>query len=559
VTKVVTAAQMRALEEAAVARGATWDGLMEQAGAGVAAEAKRLLEPGAGALVLAGPGNNGGDGLVVARHLHTAGHPVVLYLWRRRDDPHDMNLRLCRELGIPELRAEDDPERAELRRRLAEAELVVDALLGAGMNRPVTGDLAAIVEVVRAGARRVLAVDIPTGVDSETGQILGTAIQADLTAATGLLKRGLLLGPGRAAAGALRTIDIGLPPKILEDVMSELINTEYARATLPARPADGHKYTFGKALVVAGSPQYPGAASLATAGAARVGAGLVCLATGRSAAGGPGRLPEIIYMLLPEAEWGALGEAAADELLQKLGDYKSLLVGPGLGREQPTRRFLERLLNLDAPRRRSRIGFRIGAPDEPDGAGERPELPPTVLDADALTLLSQHAGDESAHRGDFFQRSAPASEEPAGSPEQWWEQLPRGRVILTPHAGEMARLLGVEKIDADHVQVAEQAAKRWGQIVILKGPTTVVAHPEGRTLLHDGANPALATAGTGDVLAGAITGLLAQGLEPFDAAALGVYLHGAAGRVVREELGDAGALASDLLPRLPLAIKALRG
>jgi NAD(P)H-hydrate epimerase len=361
---------------------------------------------------------------------------------------------------------------------------------------------------------------------------MGTALRADLTVATGLIKRGLLQYPGRIYAGEIRVVEIGLPSAHLEAIMSEKIDATRARALLPRRPDDAHKGTFGKVLVVAGSLQYPGAAGLASAGAARVGAGLVTLAVGRSGLGGPGRLPEITLQLLPEADWNALGEGAADEALKHLGDYQALLVGPGIGREEPTRLFLERLLGLDSPRHRGHIGFRIGVSAEKPVEKQRPELPPTVIDADALTLLSQI--------------------------ETWWEQLPRGRCVLTPHPGEMKRLMAAEELDADSVKLAENAAKKWGQVVVLKGATTVVADMDGRSVVNDGGNAALATAGTGDVLAGAIAGLLAQGLVPFDAATLGVYLHSAAGRIVREDLGDMGALASDLLPRLPKAIKALK-
>ena len=315
--------------------------------------------------------------------------------------------------------------------------------------------------------------------------------------------------------------------------MSERIDAARARELLPRRPDDAHKGTFGKVLVVAGSLQYPGAAGLASAGAARVGAGLVTLAIGRSGLGGPGRLPEITLQLLPEADWNALGEGAADEALKHLDGYQALLVGPGIGREEPTRLFLERLLGLDSPRQRGHIGFRTGTSAEKPAEGRaRPELPPTVIDADALTLLSQI--------------------------ETWWERLPHGRCVLTPHPGEMKRLLSTEELEADSVKLTESAAKKWGQVVVLKGATTVVADFEGRSMINDGGNAALATAGTGDVLAGAIAGLLAQGLTPFDAATLGVYLHSAAGRILREDLGDMGTIASDLLPRLPKAIKALK-
>jgi NAD(P)H-hydrate epimerase len=544
---------MRELEAAAVRSGATWPGLMEQAGWGVVQEAMYLLgSPRERAvLVLVGPGNNGGDALVAARHLHDAGAKVALYLWRRAESPGDANRRRCRERDIVEHEASADAGRAELRHLLESCDLVLDGLLGMGISRAVESELAEIVNLVNDASGRpptasarssvvgrqssvvVLSIDIPTGIHSDSGAVMGVAVRADLTVATGLIKRGLVLYPGRSYAGAIRLAEIGLAPHDLEAIMSETIDARQARALLPARPDDAHKGTFGKAMVVAGSLLYPGAASLATAGAARVGAGLVTLASGRSALVGPGRIPEITLRPLPEADWGVLGEAAADELLKHIEGYSALLVGPGLGSEEPTRTFIERLLEVASPRQRGHIGFRTGPSEEkPSSDKKRPELPPTVLDADALNLLSQI--------------------------DSWWEHLPRGRCILTPHPGEMQRLLKVDALDADHARVAEEAAQRWGQVVVLKGATTVVADPEGRSVLNDGGNAALATAGTGDVLAGAIVGLLAQGLGLFDAATLGVYLHSAAGRLVRAELGDAGALASDLLPRLPLAIKALK-
>lgn len=342
--------------------------------------------------------------------------------------------------------------------------------------------------------------------------------------------------------------------------MTEYLTADLARSLLPARPADSHKGTFGKALVVAGSPQYPGAASLCTAGAARTGAGIVTLAAGRTMLSGPGRLAEITYLVLPEAEWGTLGETAADELLKKIDGYQSLLIGPGLGQEAATARFLKRLLALDMARsnKRAGIGFRLGA-SAVEAETVPAELPPCVLDADALNLLSKHAEPEAAWRGDFLRPEPVSRPVPAIELTPWWEQLPREHFVLTPHIGEMQRLLDVETLDADHVQVATEAAQRWGQVLVLKSSRTIIADPQGRTVLYKGENPALATAGSGDVLAGAITGLLAQGLTPLNAALLGVYLHGAAAKIVRDVLGDMGVIASDLLPRLPLAIRSLKG
>ncbi|MCS6882466.1 MAG: NAD(P)H-hydrate dehydratase [Oscillochloridaceae bacterium] len=539
--RLATTAQMRALEQAAVDAGATWDGLMEQAGWGVAQEALRLLGPAAGrrVLILVGPGNNGGDGLVAARHLHDAGAVVTLYLWRRRCPEGDANWQRCRTRAIRETVAESDPRQTTLRDLAQEADLIVDALLGMGISRPLEGELAAIVETVnavraeRASTLRVLAVDLPTGVNSDTGAVEGAAIRADVTVATGLPKRGLLLFPGRDRVGRLVLAEIGIPAHALEEVMSAMLTAEEARRLAPARPADAHKGSFGKVLVVAGSLNYPGAAFLACAGAARVGAGLVTLASGRTVLLAGGRPLEVTLLPLAEGDWGAIGPNAVEELEEHLAGYAALLLGPGLGAAECTREFVLRLFGLERPRSKTRVGFVAGTlADEPAVATKLEQLPPTVLDADGLNILA--------------------------TVEAWHERLPRKRFVLTPHPGEMRRLLKVESLPGDPLAVATDAAARWGQVVVLKGATTVIAAPDGRSLVYSQPNPALATAGTGDVLAGAIAGLLGQGLTLYDAAALGVYLHGAAGARVREELGDAGTLASDLLPHLPQALKALK-
>jgi NAD(P)H-hydrate epimerase len=533
--RLVTSAEMRALEQAAVDAGATWPGLMEQAGWGVAQAAIGILGDPADrpVVVLVGPGNNGGDGLVAARHLRAAGAAVTLYLWRRRWDPErpDANWRRCRELGIPEIAADDDPGQARLRAALAPARLAIDALLGTGA-RPPDAELQAMIATLNAAMAPVLAVDVPTGVDADSGAVASAAVRAHTTVATGQAKRGLLLHPGRAHRGALVVAEIGIPEPMLEEIMSETLNRDYARRLLPARPADAHKGSFGKVLVIAGSIHYPGAATLACGGAARVGAGLVTLGAGRTVLGAASRMPEITLLPLPEGDWGAVGPGALDELGKHLEGYAALLVGPGLGTGDATREFVRRALGLDVQKARPRVGF-LGASPAPAAAEAKlPPLPPTVIDADGLNILAELDG--------------------------WQGRLSEGRCVLTPHPGEMRRLLKADELPGDAVAAAAEAAAQWRQVVVLKGATTAVAAPDGRTLVHDGANPALATAGTGDVLAGAIAGLLAQGLAPFDAAALGVYLHGMAGARVRDELGDAGALASDLLPELPRAIKALR-
>jgi len=527
---------MRAAEEAAVAAGTGWAMLMEQAGAGVSRVALQQFAPltGRAVLVLVGPGNNGGDGLVAARHLADAGAQVTLYCWRRT--VVDDNLLACRERGIRELQAADDPDGALLGEALAQATLVIDGLLGTGA-RPPADDLAAIITQVnevrsRRADLRVLAIDLPSGVSADNGEVSTVAIRADVTVATGLRKRGLLLWPGRGYAGAILVAPIGLSALDGALTMSELLTATYARSLLPARPADAHKGVFGKVLVLAGSINYPGAAVLACAGAQRSGAGLVTLATGRNVLALATLPPEVTLLPVAEGDWGAIGPAAIDELADDLPRYQALLIGPGLGQAEATRQLVLRLFGLDQMRSRARVGFVAVGETIAQIPQKTVELPPTVIDADGLNLLASANG--------------------------WFERLPPERCVLTPHPGEMRRLLNINELPSDIVAVAAEAAQRWRQTVVLKGATTIVAGPDGRTLIHDGANPALATAGSGDVLAGVIAGLLAQGCAPFAAAALGVYLHGAAGAQARATLGDAGVIAGDLLPLLPQAIRELR-
>ncbi|WP_322820949.1 NAD(P)H-hydrate dehydratase [Chloroflexus sp.] len=533
---VVTAGQMRAAEEAAVAHGTTWAALMEQAGAGVADAVLHYAAPLANrqVLVLVGPGNNGGDALVAARHLADAGALVTLYVWRRSGV--DTNLQACRERAISELFAATDGDGSLLVQTLSKAVLVIDGLLGTGA-RPPTADLATIIQAVNAERAqrsdlRVVAIDLPSGVGADDGQVPTVAIRADLTVATGLIKRGLLLWPGRGYAGEIVVAPIGLSSLDGVLTMSELLTASQARTLLPPRPADAHKGVFGKVLVVAGSINYPGAAVLACAGAQRSGAGLVTLATGRTVLSLATLPPEVTLLPVAEGDWGAIGPAAVDDLAEHLSAYQALLLGPGLGQAEATRKLVLRLFGLDHTRSRTRVGFVAVGEPRTNQPQQTVALPPTVIDADGLNILA----------------TAP----------NWFERLSSERCVLTPHPGEMRRLLGVSELPADRVATAAEAAQRWRQTVVLKGATTVIAAPDGRTLIFDGANPALATAGSGDVLAGVIAGLIAQGCLPFAAAALGVYLHGAAGARARMAFGDAGVVAGDLLPLLPSVMQELR-
>lgn len=551
--KVVTAAEMRAMEQGAAAAGFSFAAMMENAGRAVAEELKRRWDvAGRGVLVLVGPGNNGGDGLVAARHLHDAGAKVALYLLRPRpaDDP---NWRLCQERDLPYMLAEDDAAFATLRYHLDNSAIIVDALLGTGAARPIEGTLQKLLEVVRVEKRQgeretgrtpplpvspsprppvppapiVVAVDLPTGLNSDTGAADPAILPADLTVTFACPKRGHFLFPGAKYVGELVIADIGIPSALAADVPVELTTPAEARGLLPSRPLDAHKGTFGKALVVAGSENYTGAAYLAAAAASRSGAGLVTLACARSLHPiWASKLVEVTFLPLPEAAPGHLGAAALEPLLAALPAYDALLLGPGLGQHPGTVELVVQLVNR----------FR----SSPSAAAPKFEIRNSefeisvVLDADALNALAHTPG--------------------------WTAGLPPGRVILTPHPGEMGRLLGrsIAAVETQRLETAQEAARAWQQVVILKGAYSLIAGPDGRVAINPFANPALATAGTGDVLAGAIVGLLAQGLAPFDAARLGAYLHGLAGELASEEIGEAGVVAGDLLPRLPTAMRRLR-
>lgn len=532
--KLVTSAEMRQIESAAEAQGVSLADLMEQAGEAVAEVILGDYGPDPGiVLVLVGPGNNGGDGLVAARFLAQAGAPVRAYVWRH--PAADPVYEAAASADVKITRAEDDADGAALAVALDDADIIIDALLGIGTSRPIEGELADLMARVRDGKRDdavVIAVDVPSGVNADTGAADPATLAADTTVTFGFPKLGLFQYPASGLAGEVMTAPIGLDDDLAADVPVELIDEDWAQARLPARADDSHKGSYGKALVVAGSVNYAGAAGLAGAAATRVGTGLVTMAVPQLlypilAA----RLAEPTWLLLPH-EMGAIKEDATKVVLDKIGEYKALLLGPGLGHEKHTVEFVRGLLagrKAATPKAR-RVGFLLGA--EPEAtADEAATLPPTVLDADGLNAVAEA--------------------------DEWWTNIGAPSLILTPHPGELSRLLDrpVADIQADRLQAARDAAARFGQVVALKGAHTVIAAPDGRLAVSPFANPALATAGTGDVLAGAIVGFLAQGLDPFDAAALGVYIHGLAGELVRSELGDAGTIASDLLPMLPQAIR----
>ncbi len=557
--KIVTTEEMRRIEIAADAGGLTFDQMMENAGRAVAQAVDEWV--GAGGtqvLVLVGPGNNGGDGLVAARHLAEMGATVTLYVWKRKTEG-DKNWELAQDRDIPATLMADDAKLDKLGALLAQTDVVIDALLGTGVSRPIEGDLKRLLDQARAVIDRrrrptdgplvapaggevqadppvVVALDVPSGLNSDTGALDPAALPADLTVTLAAVKRGHILFPGAGAVGVLVVGDIGIPEELYADIALEMATPAQIAGLLPDRPAGAHKGTFGKALVVAGSVNYTGAAYLSAGSATRVGTGLVTLAPPQAiypivAA----RLAEATYLLLPH-DMGVLAPDAAKVLSERLDDYDALLLGPGFGQEKPTEEFLSQLLGGQKAIRKHHVGF-IHDEESEEKEGEEVEgitLPPLVVDADGLNLLAKT--------------------------DQWWRQLPP-ETILTPHPGEMARLIGCKttEVQSDRIGCAVEMSAQWGHVVVLKGAYTLVAAPDGRVVVLPFANPAMATAGSGDVLAGAIVGMRAQGLAPFEAALVGAYLHGLAGELARDVLGDAGVVAGDLMGMLPLAIRRLKG
>jgi len=534
---LVTAEQMKQVEDAANASGLSYEAMMEQAGKAVAeAVEAEFGAAGRQITVLVGPGNNGGDGLVAARYLSDMGAVVNLYLWKRRNLDDDPNWQRLADYALPVFHHNQDTQHQHLSDLLNRSALIVDALLGTGVSRPIEGELAELLEQARdvLDERRslslprlldpidppdvpevgpaIVAVDVPSGLYSDTGLLDPLTLPADLTVTFAAPKRGQVTMPGAAYVGQLLIADIEIDQAYFPADLPQLATPLLVAELLPERPISGHKGTFGKVLIVAGCRNYTGAPALSAMAAYRVGSGLVTVAIPEPiqpivAA----NMTEATYLLLPHQD-GAIDAPGAAIVAQRLPQYKALLVGPGLSQAQPTAQFLEELLSLIAE----------AATDE--------SYLPLVCDADGLNLLAKQA--------------------------EWWTRLPPDS-ILTPHPGEMSRLTGlpIPEIEKNRLELIPEMAQKWRQTVVFKGAFTVVASSKGEVVVMPFANPALATAGSGDVLAGCITGLLGQSLSSFEAAVAGAYLHGLAGELARERIWEAGVVAGDLLPLLPLALR----
>ena len=462
--------------------------------------------------VLAGGGNNGGDGLAVARYLINRGVACRVYLLaprKRIKGDAAANLEILTRYGGEVVEILNATELEARRREIAEHDLIVDGIFGTGLNAAVTGVLAEIIGWINSLGKPVVAIDIPSGLDADSGEALGSCIEASLTVTFGLLKRGLLIQQGPRLCGRVVLIDISLPSEAIrgEGIQDHLIEGADFLPLLPPRRADAHKGDLGHLLVLAGSPGKTGAAALSCQAALRVGTGLITL-------GVPESLNAVLEMKLTEPMTEGLAEtpdqtlglAAFERIAGLLPRMKALAIGPGISPNKETAQLVRKvLLHTDLS---------------------------AVIDADGLLAIGG--------RVESFAK-------------------PGRALILTPHPGEMARLTGTtaQEIQRDRFQAARSFAMKNGVILVLKGFRSLVAGPDGQVFINPTGNPGMASGGMGDALTGIIGGFLAQGLEPLAAAKLGVYLHGLAGDAAARKRGERGIAATDLIDHLPPVLRAL--
>jgi hydroxyethylthiazole kinase-like uncharacterized protein yjeF len=542
--KLVTNSQMHLIEQEADGKGLTYEKMMENAGYNLSREVLRLAyahddEDETQVLGLVGPGNNGGDTLVALERLAEKGWTARAYLVHRKENG-DTLIKGLEEAGGEIFQVENDEGFQQLQAFLENADVVLDGVLGTGFKLPLKeeiGSVLAAAQGIIAGMEwppYIVAVDCPSGVDCDSGQAAPQAIPANATVTMAAIKQGLLKLPAYDLIGELRVVEIGNLDnlKSWQEVKNEVADEKMVVFLLPTRPTDAHKGTFGTAMIVAGSINYTGAVLLAGKAAYRSGAGLVTLAIPSSLHGAlAGQFPEATWVLLPN-EMGVISSGAADVLRRNLERATALLVGPGMGVDDTTKDFIANLLKGSTEKPiHVRMGFVQGNEARTDQKSVA--LPPLVFDADGLKLLAK-------------------------LPD--WPKLLPAMAILTPHPGEMSILTGlsVEEIQKDRLTVASKFAQEWGHVVVLKGAFTVIASPDGRTTTVPVATPALARAGTGDVLAGLITGLRAQGVDAYDAARAGAWIHAQAGLSAADFLGSTGAvMAGDVLEAIPDVIAAL--
>ncbi len=525
-----TVQEMRAVEEEAHANGISYDQMIEEAGQGVADTLDELYgneEQVSCVVGLVGGGRNGSDTLSALIELAEKGWEARAYLLR--DLPtDDVWKRRAADADIEMMVMAEDAGFEALEEWLEDADVLLDGLIGTGARLPLRDDVAQLLEKVFLLSEDVLivAVDCPSGMDCETGEVSDVMLDAEMTICIHAVKAGQLKLPAFEYLGLLEVVPLTLPNNLTSvPKVDRRVATRFdAFCALPERPADSHKGMFGNALIAAGSIQYTGAAQLAALAAIRIGTGLVRLAV-------PGPLhlalassiPEVTWLMLPH-EMGVISAGAEEVLLKNFEGVDALLLGPGWGREETTGEFLRRLLSGGEHLQRRGIGF---VAERETSHEAKTVLPPLVIDADGLRLLAKLPN--------------------------WSDLLPEG-TILTPHPGEMAALTGwtVDQIQADRIEAALHFAALWKQVVVLKGAFTVVASPDGKITVIPVATAALAHPGTGDVLSGILVGLRAQGGEAYAVAVAGAWFHANAGVAAEKRFASPIPVAArDIINMLP--------
>lgn len=513
--KLATNEQMAQLMKIAVKEfGIPGIVLMENAGFAVYSEIKKEFTANDSIVIICGSGNNGGDGFVLARHLHQRGYPLQVFhigYPEHLTGDSEVNYKIARRLKINLTEIHSDKELPQLISVLNNCSLVVDCLIGTGMNSTAAGMDSKIIQAINTLSCKIYSIEMPSGVGGNDGKVQNFAVKADKTIVFSVPRLGNLLYPGGEYNGEMVVKDIGIPDEVINEVPMQcnLITREMVIPLIPKRKKASHKGTYGSAKMIAGSLNMAGAAILMAKGALRSGLGLARLYVPESMNQIMKiAVPELITVPFQELRKGVIGINHIDTILKDAPDSEVFAIGPGCG----TSFELEEIVKAVVER----------------------VITPLVLDADALNVLSKNLS---------------------------VLENKKSAIILTPHIGEMSRLAQktVEEVMGDPIATARDFARRWDVTVVLKSARTVVASPDGTIYLNANGNPGMSTAGSGDVLTGLITGLLSQGMNPLDAAVAGVYLHGMAGDIAAERTGEYGLMAGDIVEALPLAFKELMG
>jgi len=512
--KIATPLQMNYIDQSCINEfGIPGIVLMENAALKVVEEAVKNLgyAKGKRVLVFAGKGNNGGDAFAAARHLYNKGSLVKVYITALKKDVGGdaaINLNALEKSGTEVKELISEGQLAEVEFELLNCELVIDGIFGTGFRGEAKGIAAGVIALINNSKKPVISIDIPSGLNGETGRVNGVCVKADKTITFGLPKIGLLIHPGCEYVGQLVIADIGIPQKVIEraGIKTNLIEQDQVKAMIPRRRSDSNKGDYGKVLLVSGSTGMTGSGCLAAAAALRTGAGLVYMGVPKKLAQVYGAsIHEPVIIPLEDEDTGSITVSCVPMLLKAMKGKSIIAVGPGLSASEDVVKAVRELIaNAEVP---------------------------LVLDADALNAISRDLS-----------------------------MLKRLKVeaVITPHPGEMARLAGisVSDVQSNRLEVAREFSSKWNVITVLKGSRTVVAKPDGTLFINATGNSGMATGGAGDVLTGVIASLAAQGAKPADAAVAGVYLHGLAGDLAAQVRGEYGLIAGDIVEKLPDAVRA---